>query len=405
MYNQSQVEGIRKICRVALTTVIAVILTVAVFATTAFAGLLSEYNVTVVDNGVSTVITTNETAPIEILNQANITLNDDDKLDISGFEAGNGGTIVISRQSTINVEYGGVIQTYSVWAPTVASALTEAGIAVKPDDKLNFALTDSVADGMVISIKAAFNVVLNADGASTEFKMNEGTVADLLALAQVTLDADDYTQPALETALIPGMAVNVNRVEIKEETKSESIPYETVATSSSKLEKGKTEVISNGVDGKQEIKYSVKYVNGKKVETKEVSRTVVKAAVSKQVLVGTKQPKSNGVKSKNGYKVGQKIKGRYTHYCACGKCGSGRGVTASGKKVRNGMKNPHYIACNWLPLGSVVSVNGVNYTVVDRGGSGLSSKGRIDIFTPEGHQACFKYGTGSCELEIVRLGW
>lgn len=38
-------------------------------------------------------------------------------------------------------------------------------------------------------------------------------------------------------------------------------------------------------------------------------------------------------------------------------------------------------------MGSVIKVNGQNYTVVDRGGSGLSTVGRIDIFTPEGHAA------------------
>ena len=69
------------------------------------------------------------------------------------------------------------------------------------------------------------------------------------------------------------------------------------------------------------------------------------------------------------------------------------------------MADPYYVACNWLPLGSVISVNGKNYTVVDRGGSGLSARGRIDIYTPAGHQAALKGGTGSCSITIVRLGW
>lgn len=85
--------------------------------------------------------------------------------------------------------------------------------------------------------------------------------------------------------------------------------------------------------------------------------------------------------------MGQSISGRYTHYCACAVCnGNSRGITTSGRRIYNGMSNPHYVACNWLPLGSVISVNGTNYTVVDRGGSGLSSQGRIDIFTLEGTQ-------------------
>ena len=53
----------------------------------------------------------------------------------------------------------------------------------------------------------------------------------------------------------------------------------------------------------------------------------------------------------------------------------------------------------------VIEVDGVQYTVADRGGSGLSKAGKIDIFTPEGHAACLKKGIGSCTIKIVRLGW
>ena len=143
---------------------------------------------------------------------------------------------------------------------------------------------------------------------------------------------------------------------------------------------------------------------------KVIDKDVITKAKSEVVKVGTKETdgakvKTNGVKNKKGYKVGQVISGRYTHYCACGTCGTGTGRTASGKRVSNGMKNPYYIACNWLPMGSIVNIDGTNYTVVDRGGSGLSSVGRVDIFTPEGHRACYKYGTGKCTLTIMRLGW
>ena len=56
--------------------------------------------------------------------------------------------------------------------------------------------------------------------------------------------------------------------------------------------------------------------------------------------------------------MGQSISGRYTHYCACAVCnGNSRGITTSGRRIYNGMSNPHYVACNWLPLGSVISVN------------------------------------------------
>lgn len=410
MTNQSIVAGKRQTARAILSTVIALLIVVSVFTSTAFAGYLEEYDVKIVDGGEEITVTTNETEPIEILNTAGISLDSDDKLDLASFEQGEGGTIVINRLNTINVEFGDTIQTYSVYGSTVGSALNEIGVNVSENDEINYELTDYVKDGMVIDIESAFSVTLTADGETSEYAIVNGTVADLLKLAGITLGSDDFTKPALSTSLKANMKVAVYRVEYKTLTQTETVKYKTVKENDSSLAAGKTKTASKGADGTADVTYKVKYVNGKETERQETARNVVKKAVDEVVKVGTKKTddtvKPNGVKSKNGYTVGQKISGRYTHYCACATCnGNGRGITSSGKKIYNGMSNPYYIACNWLPLGSVVKVKGHNYTVVDRGGSGLSRQGRIDIFTPEGHSACYKYGTGKCTIEIVRLGW
>lgn len=409
MINQSTGSGIKNVSRAILTAVVAFVVAVTIFATTAFAGLASQYNVEiVVDSNEPIVITTNETEPIEILSQANITLSESDKLDISAFTSGKGGTIKVDKANNINIEFNGQINTYTVYEDTVGEALESLGITVTDGDKLNYSAQDSVKDGMVITIKSAKSVSLTVDGKTNKYAMYQGTVADLLEFAKVTLGKDDYTKPSADTELEANMQVTVYRVEYKEVTETETIKYKTVTKEDSSMDLGDTKTVTSGVNGKAEVTYKVKYVNGKEDSKTELNRVTTKEAVNKVVKVGTKSTstvKSNGVTSKNGYTVGQTIQGKYTHYCACGTCGSGTGVTASGKKVYNGMPNPYYIACNWLPLGSVVSVDGVNYTVVDRGGSGLSKTGRIDIFTPEGHAACYKYGTGSCTIKIIRLGW
>lgn len=413
MTNESIVADKRKSLRKVIATVIAVILVVSVFASTAYAEYFNEYNVTIVDNGKEITVTTNETEPIEILNQANISLESDDKLDITSFEQGEGGKIVINRLNSINVEFDDTIQTYNVYASTVGDALEEIGVTVSENDEINYQLTDFVEDGMVIDIKSAFSVSLKADGETAKYAIVEGTVADLLNLAGIKLSGDDYTKPAIDKPLKADMKVEVFRVTYKEETKTAKIEYKTVKEDDKTLAKGKTKVVTKGVDGEREETYKVKYVNGKKDSSEKISEKTITPAVTEVVKVGTKKVKKstdkvkgNGVKSKNGYTVGQKISGRYTHYCACATCnGNSRGITSSGKKIYNGMENPYYVACNWLPLGSVIEVKGHNYTVVDRGGSGLSKKGRIDIFTPEGHSACYRYGTGSCTIKIVRLGW
>lgn len=404
--------------RTGLTIVIALVLLVTVFAGTAFAKTSDEYTVNIIDGSRNVAVTTNETEPIEILKSAGITVSAGDKLDISDFKESEGGSIAVNRLNTIYVEFDGNITAYQVYSHTVGDAFAQLGIGVKNNDQINYSLNTEITDGMVIKITSAQYVTLKVDGVETKYALTSGTVADLLKTAGVTLDEDDYTVPSLDTELKKDLEVKVKRVEYKTETKTKSVKYSTKETKDSTLEEGKTKVITKGENGEAEVTYQVKYVNGKKKETAEVSRTTVKEATQKEVAVGTKKTKKkenktssdevkpNGVKSKNGYKVGQVIKGRYSHYCACATCnGNSRGITSSGKKIRNGMDNPYYVACNWLPLGTVINVDGTNYTVVDRGGSGLSRQGRIDIFTPGGHSECYRLGVGSCSIEIVRLGW
>lgn len=409
--NQSAAGGLKNISRSIVTAVIAFVVIIAVCATTAFAQLAASYNVSITVDDSTFTITTNETEPVEILSQANVKLKSSDKLDVTDFKGGKGGEIRVSSLKTVNVEYGDAIRPFKVYADNVKDALNEIGVDYEKAKYVSYPLTAAVADGMIIKITNPDSVTVSVDGDKIKFAVINGTVANLLKAMNITLGEDDYTSPSLKTKIRENMTVKVYRVSFKEQTVTEKVKPKTTTKKDSSAYKGIETVVSKGKSGTADVTYEVKYVNGKATKKTEVSRETVKAAKNKVVKVGSKKTsgttnvKSNGVKKKNGFTVGQEITGRYTHYCACGRCGSGTGKTASGKKVSNGMKNPYYIACNWLPLGSVVNIDGANYTVVDRGGSGLSQVGRVDIFTPEGHSACYRYGTGSCKLTIIRLGW
>lgn len=407
MINESSVVSFKRVSRLASATVIAFVLIVCIFTATAFAGVTGEYDVVINDNGKEYTVTTEETQPIEILNEANITLGANDKLNIAGFEAGEGGVITIDRLNTVYIKYDEIITDYNVYADTVAEAFSEIGVNTE-NCQIDYSPSARVENGMIINVAGAKTVILNADSTSLTISAIGSTVADVISLAGISLDGDDYVEPALDTAIEDGMEITVYRVTVKTETRKETIKFSTETKQNSDMDTGTSEIEVAGQNGEKQVEYRVTYINGRETSKEELSSTVTKEPVTEVKVVGTKQGsvEPNGVQSANGYSVGQTIKGKYTHYCSCAKCcGKSNGVTASGKKVYTGMPNPYYVACNWLPLGSVISVNGTNYTVVDRGGSGLSSGGRIDIYTPEGHQAAIRGGTGSCSITIIRLGW
>ena len=288
MINQSNAGGLKGLSRAVLTAVIAFIVAIGIFATTAFAGLVSQYNVEIQIDNDSFVVTTNETEPIEILSQANITLADSDKLDISAFTGSEGSVIRIDKLNNVNIEFDGAINSYSVYADTVGEALNELGISSDDKLKANYELTDSIKDGMVITLQSAKSVTLTVDDTSTKHAVYQGTVSDLLTLAGISLGADDYTEPSLNTELKDNMAVTVYRVEYKTVEKKENISFKTRKQNDSSMNIGTEKILTKGVNGVDHVRKLIKKKKSKEEGKTELSRKTVKKPVNQVVNVGTK---------------------------------------------------------------------------------------------------------------------
>ncbi|MGM9602684.1 MAG: NlpC/P60 family protein [Faecousia sp.] len=91
-----------------------------------------------------------------------------------------------------------------------------------------------------------------------------------------------------------------------------------------------------------------------------------------------------------------------THYCACSICcgSNADGITASGKPVARGM----VAMSSYYPFGTQIMINGVMYTVEDRGGSGIENDiHRVDIFVPD-HNEALRLGRFTTTATIYRIG-
>lgn len=84
---------------------------------------------------------------------------------------------------------------------------------------------------------------------------------------------------------------------------------------------------------------------------------------------------------------------KITHYCACSRCSSGTGITASGTYATEGRT----VACNSLPFGTRIIINGNVYTVEDTGGMGGNT---IDIFVGS-HQEALNLGVYYADVYLV----
>ena len=86
-----------------------------------------------------------------------------------------------------------------------------------------------------------------------------------------------------------------------------------------------------------------------------------------------------------------------TAYCGCEACNGGNaGITAMGVEPSEGWT----VACNSLPLGTQISINGNTYEVQD---TGNMDDGTIDIFM-NSHDEALNFGVQSADVYVISYG-
>ena len=111
---------------------------------------------------------------------------------------------------------------------------------------------------------------------------------------QVELDEDDRVEPEAKTKVAEGMEITVRRVEVKEEVKTEEVPFETQYQDTDSLYEGETQVKTQGVAGEKEVTYQVTFVDGEEESREAASEKVTKEPVAEVVLRGTAEREQSG---------------------------------------------------------------------------------------------------------------
>lgn len=155
-------------------------------------------------------------------------------------------------------------------------------------------------------------------------------------------------------------------------------------------------VVSSNID---EIDLS-DHTEESQIEVKEEPvKTEKKKETPKKENAKKEKSKENNVVENSG-----NIKAIITHYCACSKCngkysrienGINYTSTASGITLHDGISG-NYCAATFGKLGDIVTINGVDYKIVDRMG-GKDGK-RIDIFVSDGHAKCNELGRYTADV-------
>lgn len=148
-------------------------------------------------------------------------------------------------------------------APAADTAPAHAvDLSTEPGDKLYY--TAFSGDLAALDLDRAFTVTVQADGEELSVAMLYGTVADALDRAGITLEGEDYTEPALDENVTLGSTIVVHRVDYQDRVETQAIPYDTeyVYTSLYFRDTRRATVLQNGANGQQTITTRERWVDG-----------------------------------------------------------------------------------------------------------------------------------------------
>ncbi len=191
------------------------------------------------------------------------------------------GLTTVSNTVTIH-EDGYAYSRYTIYTD-LEDILKQEEITLSEDDKCEFTgFEDHEAD---IYITRAFEVSVSADGETETVVMTDGTVADALEKAEVTLSDDDLINVSLSEPVSSETKIQVNRVTFEESQETQEIPFETVNPDIQPTANGRIVTLVEGENGEKLITKRTKLVDGEAVETTVVSEEVTKEPVNEELGV------------------------------------------------------------------------------------------------------------------------
>jgi len=187
--------------------------------------------------------------------------------------------VIYDKEKTVEV---------STFAKTVKDLLADEKIVLESEDVVIPSINTKLEDNMKIIIKRAFPVTIVVDGKEVTVRTQPDTVENILSKGGIVLNEKDKIEPALSYSVAKSEKIIITRVEEKVTTTIKPIPFTTVSRKDSNLPAGQKKIIQQGEEGSEEIKTTEILENGKVVSTSTESK-VIKSPKPQIVLVGTVQ--------------------------------------------------------------------------------------------------------------------
>jgi uncharacterized protein YabE (DUF348 family) len=290
-------------------------------------------------------------------------------------------------QKSVTIIADGKEKEVRTFSRTVGGVLQDKDIVLLNKDEVFPPIETSLVSGMVVTVNRAADVSISVDGQVLPVRTQCQSVDGLLGEVAIVLNPEDEVSPAKDAAITQGMNVLVSRVITKTESKEAVLSFETKKKYTVNLPQGATRIAEDGRDGTEQQTWNIKYKDGIEVNRQLVSSETITPPAEKIILVGSGLVVSRGGEDIRYSEAVDMVSSAYTYtgYNTCSGIAPYYGVAA--------------VDTSMIPLGTELYVEGYGYaTALDRGSS--ISGNRIDLFF-ESYDEAMSWGIRNVKVYII----
>lgn len=284
----------------------------------------------------------------------------------------------------------------------VEELLAEQGITLNAGDRISDALGSVIKNNDTIEIERGKKIVLTIDGGVKDIFSCEPVLKDALDENGIVMNQYDEIEPYLETPVTEGMNVQIRRILVFEETRTEVVPKREIVKPNPDKSPSYSSVISEGRDGSATVVYKVITRDGVEASRDVISKEIITESVDRVVEKGTMGVKTVAA-STSELPVKKVLECTATAYTASAKSnGIYAGKTASGRKPNYGVVavDPRVI-----PMGTKLYIESLDgswtYGYAVAGDTGGAIKGnKIDLFFHT-ESECYSFGRRKVRVYVL----